>query len=104
MKIEQGRIVITASYGGRVTFCNLGVYSMSKHAVIAFSDALRREIYKFWLKVITIKPGPFKTEMTTDQLYLKTLEKSWNQSEESVKKSYGNNYYEKCKEVTKTKN
>ena len=104
MKIEQGRIVITASFAGRVAIDNMGAYSMSKHAVIAFSDALRREICKFGVKVITIEPGAFKTELTSDQLYLKTLEKTWNQSEESVKKSYGNSYYEKCKQLTKTKN
>ena len=37
---------------------------MSKHALEAYSDALRRELAFLGIKVIKIQPGPFKTSMT----------------------------------------
>ena len=41
-----------------------GLYSISKHAVEVYSDALRRELAFLGIKVIKIQPGPFKTNMT----------------------------------------
>jgi short-subunit dehydrogenase len=35
-------------------------YSMSKKAVVAFSDALRQEMKKFDVAVISIEPGLYK--------------------------------------------
>ncbi len=37
---------------------------MSKHAVEAYSDSLRRELMLFDVHVIKIQPGPFKSDMT----------------------------------------
>lgn len=36
------------------------VYAMSKHALIAFADGLRKEVYKFGVSVVTIEPFYFK--------------------------------------------
>lgn len=41
-----------------------GAYALSKYALEAYSDALRRELAFLNVKVIKIQPGPFKTEMT----------------------------------------
>ncbi|XP_060580958.1 17-beta-hydroxysteroid dehydrogenase type 6-like [Ruditapes philippinarum] len=57
---EQGRIVNTSSIAGRVAFINSS-YTISKYGVEAFSDVLRREIYRTGTKVQIIEPGAFKT-------------------------------------------
>jgi len=55
-----------------------GTYSMSKHAVEAYTDSLRRELMLLGIKVIKIQPGPFKTSMvtTTKQLFMDAVERS----------------------------
>jgi len=62
---RKGRILTLSSEVGyqRAAPFN-GLYSMSKHAVEAYSDALRRELAFINIKVIKIQPGPFKTPMT----------------------------------------
>lgn len=57
---SQGRVVILASVAGRVSLPGLGFYSMTKHAVIAFADALRREMKVWNVKVITIEPMAYR--------------------------------------------
>lgn len=55
-----------------------GSYSMSKHAVEAYSDSLRRELMLLGIKVVKIQPGPFRTNMitTTKQLFIDATGKS----------------------------
>jgi NAD(P)-dependent dehydrogenase (short-subunit alcohol dehydrogenase family) len=40
-----------------------GAYAMSKHAIEAYSDSLRREAMLVGVKVIKVQPGPFRTGM-----------------------------------------
>lgn len=56
-----GRIVNISSVAGKVVSPFLGVYAASKHAVEALSDAMRRELMPFGVKVIIIEPGPIAT-------------------------------------------
>jgi NAD(P)-dependent dehydrogenase (short-subunit alcohol dehydrogenase family) len=56
-----GRIVNVSSMGGRLTFPGGAFYHASKHAVEAFSDALRFEVRPFGIDVIVIEPGLVKT-------------------------------------------
>lgn len=59
-----GRIVNVSSETGWQTAAPFnGPYAMSKHAIEAYSDALRRELALLGIKVIKIQPGPFKTAM-----------------------------------------
>ncbi|XP_053374121.1 retinol dehydrogenase 7-like [Mercenaria mercenaria] len=57
---EKGRIVNTASVLGRIALLNSS-YCISKYGVEAFSDVLRRELYRTGVKVQIIEPGAFKT-------------------------------------------
>ena len=61
----KGRIVnISSEYG---KFCSLpfnGLYTASKRAVEAYSDSLRRELGYLGMRVVTIRPGSFATDMT----------------------------------------
>ncbi len=58
---NKGRIVNISSVNGFLVPPFLGVYSASKFAVEAISDALRRELLPEDIKVITIQPGPIST-------------------------------------------
>lgn len=61
IRATRGRIVNISSVSGKVTAPYLGPYSASKFAVEAISDAMRRELAQFGVKVIAIEPGPVAT-------------------------------------------
>ena len=82
---------------GRFSLKLCGIYSMNKHALIAFSDTLRREISRFNVKVVTIEPAFFRTSITDTGLLDKQLVQNWSQSSDEVKTSYQSYEYErKC--------
>jgi len=58
----RGRIVNLSSIGGRLTFPGGGAYHGAKHAVEAFSDALRFEVAGFGIQVVVIEPGLITTD------------------------------------------
>ncbi|MHA1667626.1 MAG: SDR family oxidoreductase [Candidatus Heimdallarchaeaceae archaeon] len=68
---EQGKIINISSEVGRISFPFNAPYSMSKYAIEAFSDALRRELRFIGPKVITIQPGAIKTHLSisTEESY-----------------------------------
>ncbi len=59
--ISPGRIIQMSSVSGKITAPFLGPYAASKYALEAISDALRRELFIFGIKVIILEPGPIKT-------------------------------------------
>ena len=62
---NKGRIIMISSETARQTAAPFnGIYTMSKYALEAYSDALRRELAFMGIRVIKIRPGPFKTSMT----------------------------------------
>ncbi|MEU6774050.1 SDR family NAD(P)-dependent oxidoreductase [Streptomyces sp. NPDC046759] len=58
-------LVNVSSVGGRVVRRNNGIYSATKHAVGAFSEALRQEVAGRSVRVGLIEPGMTMTEMAT---------------------------------------
>jgi NAD(P)-dependent dehydrogenase (short-subunit alcohol dehydrogenase family) len=61
---RKGRIVnISSETGWQSGMPFNGAYAMSKHAIEAYSDSLRRELMFLGIPVIKIQPGPFKTDM-----------------------------------------
>ncbi len=58
----SGRIINISSVVGQISMPFSGIYSASKHAVEAVSDALRVEVAPFGINVILIEPGPVATE------------------------------------------
>ncbi len=56
-----GRIVNISSMGGTFTFPGGGAYHATKHAVEAFSDALRFEVKEFGVDVVVVEPGLIRT-------------------------------------------
>lgn len=56
-----GRIVNMSSVGGKMTSPFMGPYSMSKHALEAMSEALRRELRPHGIDVVIVAPGAIRT-------------------------------------------
>mgnify|MGYP001818712845 FL=1 len=64
VEAAKGRIVnLSSETGWQSTAPFNGPYGMSKYAVEAYSHALRRELALLDIKVITIQPGAFRTNM-----------------------------------------
>jgi NAD(P)-dependent dehydrogenase (short-subunit alcohol dehydrogenase family) len=59
---RYGRIVSVGSMGGKLTFPGGGYYHATKHALEAFSDALRFEVSGFGIDVVLVQPGLIRTE------------------------------------------
>ncbi|MGN8365882.1 SDR family oxidoreductase [Helicobacter pylori] len=83
----HSKIFNLSSIAGRVSMLFLGHYSASKHALEAYSDALRLELKPFNVQVCLIEPGPVKSnwEKTAfenneqkDSVYALDLEKTKN--------------------------
>ncbi|OBG33837.1 SDR family oxidoreductase [Mycobacterium sp. E3198] len=60
---SSGTVVNISSVGGRVALSTYGAYAGSKFALEAVSDALRREVAPFGVKVVVIQPGGVKTQI-----------------------------------------
>jgi len=58
---EDGTIVNVSSVSGRLSIPGSGVYSGSKFALEAMSDALRGEVEAFGVDVVLVEPGPVVT-------------------------------------------
>jgi len=59
---KTGTIVNVSSVAGRLSYPGSGVYSGSKFALEAISDALRPELDPFDVDVVVIEPGPVDTQ------------------------------------------
>jgi NAD(P)-dependent dehydrogenase (short-subunit alcohol dehydrogenase family) len=60
---SQGRISTTGSLSGFVTWPLGGPYTMSKHAVEAYSEVLAAEMAPFGVKVSVIEPGNYNSQI-----------------------------------------
>lgn len=58
-----GHIVNISSTAGRIANPNAAGYAATKFGVVAFSEALRREVYKDQIRVTVIEPGVVETEL-----------------------------------------
>jgi len=75
---SKGRILITGSIGGFFTTPMLIPYCMSKYAMEAMADGLRRELRPSGVKVVLLEPGGIKS---------KIWEKGISESEAFLKKA-----------------
>lgn len=78
LKRRGGHIINMISVGGLIAAPTIASYSASKFGLRAFTDALRREVSPFGIKVSGVFPGPATTEFGTK------LERT--RSRETVKK------------------
>jgi NAD(P)-dependent dehydrogenase (short-subunit alcohol dehydrogenase family) len=75
-----GRIVNITSVAGKLAPPFLGDYVMSKHALEAFTDCLRRELMIYGIDVIAIGPGAVATPI-------------WDKAESADETAYANTDY-----------
>ena len=62
LKRKKGHIINMSSVAGLIAAPLITTYSAGKYGVRAFTDALRREVSPFGIKVSGIYPGPATTE------------------------------------------
>ncbi len=60
---SKGRVVNMSSFGGTFVYPFFGAYSMTKFALEAYSDALRRELYPLGIEVVVVRPGRVNTSI-----------------------------------------
>jgi NAD(P)-dependent dehydrogenase (short-subunit alcohol dehydrogenase family) len=60
---SRGRISIIGSISGTLSSATWGPYSMTKHAMEAYADALADEMKQFNVKVSLIEPGTYKSKI-----------------------------------------
>jgi NADP-dependent 3-hydroxy acid dehydrogenase YdfG len=60
---KSGHFVNVASLAGRIANPGAAVYAATKFGVCAFSESLRREIYKDGIRVTVVEPGVVATEL-----------------------------------------
>jgi len=99
-KCKGSRLINIASVAGRLSGQGLGAYAASKFAVEALSDALRRELYCWGVKVVIIEPGVMKTNLY-DAPFKDTIDQLWPSIPEDAKEAYGRSYFEKQLEEAK---
>lgn len=58
---SKGRITTTGSISGILSGFLVGPYSMSKHAIEAYTDSLAREMQKFGVEVSVVEPGNYNS-------------------------------------------
>lgn len=61
---KSGHIINIASLAGRETYPGGAVYCASKHAVVAATEAMRKDLNPYGIKVTTINPGLVETEFS----------------------------------------
>jgi NAD(P)-dependent dehydrogenase (short-subunit alcohol dehydrogenase family) len=79
---SKGRITTTGSISGILSGSMFGHYSMSKHAVEAFTDSLAKEMERFDVQVSVIEPGNYASKI--GESYIKRLEKKGYWGEDSA--------------------
>lgn len=60
---SKGRVATTGSISGTLSWAMGGAYSMSKHAIEAYTDALAAELAPFGVGVSVVDPGNYKSEI-----------------------------------------
>jgi 3-hydroxybutyrate dehydrogenase len=60
---SKGRIATTGSIAGILSSSMFGAYSMSKHAIEAYTDALSQEMHRFGVSVHVIEPGNYASNI-----------------------------------------
>jgi NAD(P)-dependent dehydrogenase (short-subunit alcohol dehydrogenase family) len=65
---SKGRITTIGSISGILAVKTSGAYSMSKHAMEAFTDSLAQEMGRLGVQVSIIEPGNFSTQIAKNAL------------------------------------
>jgi len=91
----KGRIINIASVAGRLATPGVSSYNASKFAVEGLSDAWRRELARWGVKVIIIEPGIMKTNLWDNPLSPAIINSWLEELDVSEKSLYSEEYFTK---------
>mmetsp|Transcript_64655 Transcript_64655/g.179598 ORF Transcript_64655/g.179598 Transcript_64655/m.179598 type:complete len:306 (-) Transcript_64655:128-1045(-) len=63
IRASQGRVVNIGSIGARMPSSFGSAYLSTKSAMVSYSECVRQEVFRFGVRVITVEPGFFETEL-----------------------------------------
>ncbi|GAA6994286.1 SDR family oxidoreductase [Helicobacter pylori] len=92
----HSKIFNLSSIAGRMSMLFLGHYSASKHALEAYSDALRLELKPFNIQVCLIEPGPVKSNWEKTAFENDERKDSFYALEVNAAKSFYSGVYQKA--------
>lgn len=93
LRKSKGRLVNVSSIGGTVPIQMMSAYAATKAAITMFSTITRQELAKWGVKVVTIKPGGFRTNITGSQDDWDKMEKEiLDHSSKEIQENYGQDY------------
>lgn len=87
-RTQNSRLVLVGSCAGRVVGHGLTAYSMTKFAVRAFADGLRREVKTFNIRVSVLEPLVFGTSMGNKDIILGGLRRRWEATPDDIKQEH----------------
>ncbi|PJJ80502.1 SDR family oxidoreductase [Mucilaginibacter auburnensis] len=67
LKRNSGTVVNISSLGGLFGLPYQSMYSASKYAIEGYSESMRMELLKTGVKVVTINPGDFKSDFSSNR-------------------------------------
>ncbi len=65
---SEGRVMTVSSLAGILSGPFIGAYSMTKHGVEAYTDALAVELDRFNVAVAAVEPGNYKSQITASMV------------------------------------
>jgi NAD(P)-dependent dehydrogenase (short-subunit alcohol dehydrogenase family) len=74
LRNRKGRIINVGSLAGRVTFTGMGLYSSSKYAVEAVTEAIRLEGAHLGIDACVVEPGMFHTSFGKNRRWARKWE------------------------------
>ncbi|XP_054311164.1 17-beta-hydroxysteroid dehydrogenase type 2 [Pongo pygmaeus] len=93
LRKSKGRLVNVSSIGGGAPMARMASYGSSKAAVTMFSSVMRMELSKWGIKVVSIQPGGFRTNIAGTSDKWEKLEKDiLDHLPAEVQEDYGQDY------------
>lgn len=86
LKKTKGKILIISSVAGKLSIPFQTTYSMTKSALISFSEGIYNELRPFGVKVTCIMPGDIKTQFTQNRMKTERQEDYHQRIKKSVEK------------------
>ena len=103
---SQGRVCTTGSIAGTVTWGLGGPYTMSKHAIEAYTECLAQELEPFGVHVAVVEPGNYASHISAsmrqrllDQGYTTEGSRYKEQMEAFLAKENDRSHYKESTEV-----
>lgn len=100
LRKSKGRLVNVSSMGAEVPIQMMAAYCSTKAALTMFSSIIRQEVSKWGVKVVTIQPGGFKTNITGPPDSWDKMEKEiLDHLSQEIQDDYGQDYVHKQKNL-----